>query len=166
MRACHCTNGDGRSTVRGEERKFLQPQWMGHIPLSGKSILLHAEQGLGDSIQFVRYAPRLASAGARVVLEVPIPWLVLLKRVRGVDTVVRRGEALPTFDLHCPLLSLPLAGGTRVDTTPAMGGYLGADAQRLARWSAVLGPRTAAARVGLVWSGSTRTPTITTAVFA
>lgn len=141
--------------ARGEDRQFPQPQWTGQTSLSGITILLHAEQGLGDSIQFARYAQLLASAGARVVLEVPVPLASLLKRVQGVDSVVRRGETLPVFDVHCPLLSLPLALGTRVDTIPAMPCYLSADAQRRARWSTVLGPRTVAARVGLVWSGST-----------
>lgn len=139
----------------GEQRNFRQPLWLGQTPLAGKTILLHGEQGLGDSIQFVRYAKLLAASGAKVILEVPIPLASLLGRIEGVTSVVRRGEPLPTFDWHCPLLSLPLALGTRVETIPAEPGYIRSESRRQDRWSYRLGPRQNRPRVGLVWSGST-----------
>src|SRR5205823_3919467 len=83
-------------------------QWRGE-PLEGKTILLHAEQGFGDVIQFLRYVPRVLARGAKiVVLEVARPLLPLARRIRGI-TVVARGDPLPAFDTHCPLLSLPRA---------------------------------------------------------
>lgn len=138
-----------------EDRHFARPLWLGRESLHGKSILLHGEQGLGDCIQFSRYAEQLASQGAKVILEVPIPLVGLLTRVSGVHTAIPRGSELPPFDWHCPLLSLPLAMGTRLETIPATRSYLNADPTLHNRWANVLGPRRAAKRVGLVWSGST-----------
>ena len=91
-----------------------QPLWLGETPLAGKTILLHAEQGLGDTVQFARYAPLLARAGAKVVLEVQPELKALLAGLDGVAAVVARGEPLPPFDVHCPLASLPLACKTEL----------------------------------------------------
>jgi hypothetical protein len=133
------------------QRAFAQPLWLGEVPLDGKTILLHAEQGLGDTLQFCRYAPLVAARGGRVVLEVQKPLVDLMRDLPGVAAVVARGEPLPDFDLHCPLLSLPLAFGTRLDTIPAQMPYLGAPAERAAGWEARLTKRP---RIGLVWSGN------------
>ena len=95
----------------GQRRQLRAPLWLGDAPVSGKTILLHAEQGFGDTIQFIRYAPLLASRGAKVVCEVQPELLSLLSRFEGID-IIAQGEPLPPFDLHCPLLSLPLAFGT------------------------------------------------------
>jgi hypothetical protein len=122
--------------------------------LAGKTILVHCEQGLGDTIQFCRYLPLLAQRGARVVLTLPRVLLGLLQHLPGVDQFFVQGEALPSTDVHCPLLSLPLAFETTLATVPSPGGYLEPDPLKLARWSDWLGEKTKP-RVGLVWSGST-----------
>ena len=134
--------------LKAARRPFAQPLWRGE-PLAGRTILLHAEQGLGDTIQMARYAPLVAAKGGRVILEVQPPLRPLLEGL-GV-TIVSRGEALPAFDLHCPLLSLPWAFATELATIPADVPYLRAADDRVARWRERLpeGPR-----VGLAWSGS------------
>jgi len=135
-------------------RHFTQPLWTGAEDLRDKTILLHAEQGLGDTIQFCRYARLVADRGARVILEVPGSLLALMQSLAGPHALIERGQALPEFDLHCPLLSLPLAFGTRLSTIPGETPYLYADPAKVTEWRERLGPRTAR-RVGLAWSGST-----------
>jgi Flp pilus assembly protein TadD len=134
-------------------REFAVPQWRGDEDVAGKTLLIHAEQGLGDTLQFVRYAPLVAGRGARVVLEVQPSLRALVASVPGGVQVLARGEALPPIDLHCPLLSLPLAFGTRLDTIPAATPYLCADPARIQAWQQRLGPP-AGVRIGLVWSGN------------
>jgi hypothetical protein len=134
-------------------RPFAQPLWLGRAPLQGRRILLHAEAGLGDTIQFCRYAPLVTALGAQVDLEVPAPLLALLSTLRAPCTLVRRGDPLPEFDVHCPLMSLPLALGTTVDTIPADVPYLYADPAKVEDWRRHLGAARAP-RVGLAWSGS------------
>ena len=135
------------------KRDFPQPLWLGKESLGGKTILLHSEQGLGDTIQFCRYARLVAALGARVVMELPEPLLDLLKDLAGVSEFIAKGSALPAFDYHCPLLSLPLAFKTDLGTVPTLPRYLGADGERIAKWRARLGERTKP-RIGLVWSGN------------
>jgi tetratricopeptide (TPR) repeat protein len=127
--------------------------WLGDTPLSGKTILLHAEQGLGDTIQFARYAPLVAAQGAKVVLEVQPELKSLLSRLDGAAAVVARGEAPPPFDLHCPLGSLPLARKTELPTVPAAIPYLSAEEAHLQKWSARIGtlPRP---RIAVAWAGN------------
>ena len=134
-----------------QRRTFPAPLWLGDEPVAGKTILLHAEQGFGDTIQFIRYAPLLANLGANVICEVQPELQPLLSQLKGI-TVIAAGETLPAFDLHCPLLSLPLAFKTGGETIPASIPYLAAPADRLERWRVRLPP--GAARVGFVWSGS------------
>lgn len=136
-----------------EKRDFDAPLWLGAEPVEGKTILLHAEQGLGDTLQFARYAPLLAARGARVILEVQPALAGLLARLPGVAQVLPKGARLPPFDFHCPLLSLPLAFGTDVDSVPTPGAYLTADAGREAAWAELLGEKTRP-RIGIVWSGN------------
>lgn len=138
--------------LQGAVRPFAQPLWTGAQPLAGKTLLLHAEQGLGDTVQFCRYARLLQARGARVLMEVQAPLLPLLRSLAGVDAWLRQGDALPPFDFHCPLLSLPLALGTTPDTVPAGNPYLFADTALAQDWGQRLGPATRR-RVGLVWSG-------------
>ncbi len=133
-------------------REFAQPQWQGEA-LDGKTILLHAEQGLGDTLQFARYVPMVAARGGRVVLEVQRPLVPLLAGLPGVAAILAQGEALPPFDLHSPLLSLPLAFGTTLETIPAQIPYLAAAAERTARWQPVIGAR-ARPRIGVAWAGN------------
>jgi len=138
-----------------EHREFSQPLWLGEQPLAGKTILLRGEQGMGDIIQFCRYATLVAARGARVVLEAPRPLVNLLRSLQGVVQLVEFGESLPPFDCHCPLLSLPLAFGTMPATIPAQVPYLRSSTARVNYWRDKLGPRSRP-RVGLVWSGGFR----------
>ena len=105
-------------------RDYVEPLWLGQDFALGATILLHAEQGFGDTLQFCRYAPMVAALGARVVIETQPELKRLLTGLPGVARVVAQGEATGPFDLHCPLLSLPLAFGTRVETVPASVPYL------------------------------------------
>jgi tetratricopeptide (TPR) repeat protein len=134
-------------------RNFSQPAWRGEEPIAGKTILLHAEQGLGDTIQFCRYAKLVAERGATVLMEVQRALAPLLAGLEGVDRLLVTGEPLPPFDVHCPLLSVPLAFNTGLSTIPAGVPYLRSAPDRVGAWQARLGPRTLP-RVGLVWSGS------------
>ncbi|MGE5366831.1 MAG: tetratricopeptide repeat protein [Betaproteobacteria bacterium] len=127
--------------------------WLGEFPLHGKTILLHAEQGLGDTIQFARYAPLLAAQGAKVVLEVQPELKSLLSRLDGVTAVVARGEAPPPFDVHCPLGSLPLALKTELPSVPAAIPYLSADDGHLSQWSARI-EELPHPRIALAWAGN------------
>ena len=134
--------------------EFSQPRWLGKERIDGKTILLHTDEGLGDAIQFLRYAPMVAALGARVVVVVPDALCPLLSGLEGVSECIPLSEtALPAFDLYCPLTSLPLAFGTRLDTIPSMTPYLSARAESLPAWEARLGARDGL-RVGLVWSGN------------
>jgi tetratricopeptide (TPR) repeat protein len=133
---------------------FSEPRWSGRESLQGKSILLHAEQGLGDTIQFCRYVAQVAGLGARVYLVVPPPLRSFLRNLEGVHKIVDDGH-LPQFDYHCPLPSLPRAFATRLDTIPAAASYLGADADVVSAWRAKLGAKTGP-RIGMVWSGNPR----------
>jgi tetratricopeptide (TPR) repeat protein len=132
-------------------REFPQPQWRGD-DLSGKTILLHAEQGFGDTIQFVRYLPMVAQKGGTIILELPDSLRPLIRNFGGVVGMYRRGDRLPPFDVHCPLLSLPLAFSTMLETIPATVPYLYPPAERIESWRTRLA-NTGTPRVGLVWSG-------------
>jgi len=135
----------------GVDRGFRQPQWRGE-DIAGKTILLHPEQGLGDTLQFCRYAPLIAARGARVILEVQGPLRAIASTLDGPAQIVATGETLPDFDWHCPLLSLPPAFGTRLDTVPAAVPYLHPLPAAVAAWAEKLGPKRRP-RVGLAWSG-------------
>ena len=134
-----------------------QSLWLGEQSIEGKTVLLYAEQGLGDTIQFVRYVSLVAALGAKVILEVQPELKMLLSDLKGADLVISRGEELPQFDFHCPLLSLPLACGTRLETIPAATPYLRASPEAAKEWNARLGAEglgaTGRPRIGLVWSG-------------
>lgn len=140
-------------SFRAPRRDFGRPLWLGDAPLDGRTILLHHDQGLGDAIQFSRYATPLAARGARVVLEVPAPLVALLRDVEGVADVIRTGDPLPAFDCHCPLSSLPLALRSDLDCLPAAPAYLRADPGKVRGWEARLGPATRP-RVGVVAAGN------------
>jgi len=141
----------GRSGMPAR-RRLGKPLWLGEYPPQRKTILLHAEQGLGDTIQLARYVPLVARMGASVVLEVPVELVGLLGRLAGVAAVVARGAPLPAFDLHCPMGSLPLALATEPDSIPAAIPYLTASAELIAQWRPRLAPLRHP-RVGFVWSG-------------
>jgi tetratricopeptide (TPR) repeat protein len=135
------------------KRDFAPPLWLGRTPLQGRTILLHAEQGYGDTLQFCRYAPLVAAAGATVLLEVQRGLEPALAGLEGVSRLLAQGDALPEFDCHCPLLSLPLAFGTELPTIPAPPRYLSAAPERVAHWRAKLGERRRP-RIGVVWAGN------------
>jgi Flp pilus assembly protein TadD len=129
-----------------------RPQWQGGDNIAGRTVLLHAEQGFGDAIQFVRYAREVAARGAEVVVGCAAPLQRLFARADGVGRAVVPGrDPLPPFDLHAPLMSLPLAFGTTLATIPSAP-YLQADADRAAAWRQRL--PTAQRNVGIVWSGN------------
>jgi tetratricopeptide (TPR) repeat protein len=132
---------------------FLQPPWLGEDAISGKVILIHSEQGLGDTIQFCRYVPLVTARGAHVIFEVAPPLQKLMTGFAGTAQVISRGDPLPDFDLHCPLLSLPLAFGTKLETIPSDVPYLQAPSSALTNWDTRLGPK-GRPRIGLVWSGN------------
>ncbi len=134
-------------------RRFPHPLWTGAEQLQGKTILLHSEQGLGDTLQFCRYVKLVSDLGARVILEVQEPLMCVLASLEGVQQLVARGNALPPFDYHCPLLSLPLAFKTCLETIPSAQGYLTSLPSKRAQWEGRLGKKTHP-RVGIVWSGS------------
>ena len=99
-------------------RDFSQRQWNGEAAV-GMTLLIHAEQGFGDTLQFCRYASLVAARGMNVILEVQPELVRLIYSLSGVKKVVGRGNPLPSFDLHCPMMSLPLAFGTKVETIPS-----------------------------------------------
>jgi hypothetical protein len=137
-------------------RDFAQPQWRGE-PALGSTLLIQAEQGFGDTIQFCRYAKLAAARGLRVTLEVQPSLVRLLLGMQGVDRVIGRGEALPAFDLHCPMLSLPSALGLTLMNLPGFEPYLHADPAQVAAWSMRLPKMIGAApRIGLAWAGNPR----------
>ena len=139
----------------GDDRKFLQRRWKGEV-LGGERILLYAEQGLGDTMQFVRYVPLVAARGGEVVLEVQPALHDLLARTDGASRVIRRGEALPEFSWQCPLMSLPLALGTELETIPARVPYIVPDAARVETWRRRLPGNTR--RIVLAWAGNPSHP--------
>jgi Tfp pilus assembly protein PilF len=141
----------------GAKRNFHKPGWLGSEPIANKTLLLHAEAGLGDTLQFCRYAPLCAQQDATVILEVPAPLVELVKTLEGVADVIAMGERLPPFDYHCPLMSLPLALGTTLDSVPASTPYLRASEAKVAYWRNRLGESTRP-RIGLAWSGNPRNP--------
>ena len=146
-----------KRTGMAARKEFRKPPWLGETPLSGKTIVLHAEQGLGDTVQFARYVPQVARMGARVVLEVPPELKPLLAGLDGVAETVVRGEKLPPYDLHCPLGSLPLACKTGVADIPGTIPYLRASETYLAKWRARL-EKLPSPRVALAWSGRAAHP--------
>jgi tetratricopeptide (TPR) repeat protein len=142
----------GFPSPRGE---FVQPRWDGG-DLNGRTILLHSEAGFGDTIQFVRYAPMVASRGGKVLLECQAPLLGLMRGLPGVEQLVTTNEPLPHFDVHCPMMNLPLAFGTTMQTIPATVPYLRADPSLIESWRVRLGRADGQLRIGLIWAGNQR----------
>ena len=144
-----------KGAVKGKQpRNFECPQWRGE-DLTGKTIFLHSEQGYGDTIQFLRYVPLVASRGGRVILEVPPPLLRLAERLQGAVQVFASGVAPAAVDFFCPLLSLPRAFGTTVATIPGEVPYLTVDPVAVAAWRRRVADLKGL-RVGLVWAGNPR----------
>jgi Flp pilus assembly protein TadD len=138
------------SETQGPPRELPGMRWTGAEDLNGATLLLYAEQGLGDTIQMARYATLAKQRGARVILEVPPPLKRLLASVPGVDGIAGTGQPLPPFDFHCALMSAPHAFGTTLESIPHLHRYVSVEAAAIAHWK--LG--TPHRRVGFAWSGS------------
>ena len=133
--------------------RFNQAPWLGDKSIEGKTILIHSEQGLGDTIQFCRYLEMVSALGAYVIFEVEPVLFPLLKQLKGVYEFIQKGESLPEFDYHCPLLTLPLAFKTSLETIPCHNAYLKADIDKRKIWEKRLG-NGLTPKIGLTWSGS------------
>jgi len=144
----------GDKSADPQKRNFGQPLWLGEESLVGKSILLHAEQGLGDTLQFCRYAKLFKGISGKVILEVQQPLVALFESFGGIDEVIERGKPLPTFDYHCPLLSLPYAFKTQLNNIPNQNSpYISTEIGVREQWNKKLGEKKLP-RVGLVWRGN------------
>ncbi len=137
-------------------RPFRQPPWDG-TPLDGRTILLYAEQGLGDTIQFLRYAALVKERGGTVVLECQEVLLALAATCPGIDRLVAAGSELPAFDTHAPLLSLPRIFRTTLETVPARVPYLSADPGPVERWREALAA-VEGFKIGIAWQGNPGNP--------
>jgi tetratricopeptide (TPR) repeat protein len=133
--------------------KLSQPKWLGKEPIDGKTLLVCVDEGLGDALQFARYMPLLAARGAKVTLMVDEALRPLMSNVRGVSECLSFGAPLPPFDLHCPLMSLPLALGTTLDSIPPETYLPPIPPARIQAWQDRLSSHKRL-RVGLVWSGN------------
>ncbi len=134
-------------------RNFPAPIWLGKESLNGKTILLHTEQGLGDTLQFCRYVPLVERLGCKVILEAEKPLIGIMQSLSSKVQIIEKNTPLPDFDYHCPLMSLPLAFATTIETIPSRGPYLKVDESRVKFWKAKL-KNTKKPRVGLVWRGN------------
>lgn len=136
-------------------RHFPQPMWLGNESLAGKTILIYAEQGFGDDIQFCRYVAEVEKLGAKVILDVHKPVVSLMAGLKGNFTIIESKSDLPDFDYHCSMMSLPYVFKTQLETIPANTPYIYASESKAQDWQKKLGKKTQP-RVGLVWSGSMR----------
>jgi tetratricopeptide (TPR) repeat protein len=136
-----------------DPRNFREPEWDGSVQLD-KILLLHAEQGFGDTFQFIRYAPLVRERVGQVVLECQAELAELLRTVSGIDVIAVRNQGLPFFDMHIALLDLPRAMGTTLETIPAFVPYMSANAEKVKAWSELLAADPPGKRVGVVWSGN------------
>ena len=140
-------------TFTSPVRNFSQRLWLGNDNIADKTILVYSEQGFGDTIQFYRYLLKLKEIGCKIVFETQVPLVSLIKAQKNICQVISKGEALPNFDVHCPLLSLPLAFKTTLETIPAPIPYLFSSPEKLELWRTKLGIKHKP-RIGLAWSGN------------
>jgi hypothetical protein len=140
-------------TTRFPPRNFRQPVWCGE-PLEGRAILLHTEQGLGDALQFIRYAPLVKRFGGTVFVECEKPLWKLLSRCPGIEQLIVAGEEVPPFDVYAPLLSLPGILKTTMASIPANVPYVFADNALITLWRDRLGGGRLF-RIGINWHGRT-----------
>ena len=134
-------------------RHYEKPLWLGEESLKGRSILIYPEQGYGDFIQFYRYIPKLQALGARIILETPAPLISLITESSTEVEIVESGRKLPKFDFQCPIMSLPLAFKTNLNSIPNKFPYVKAGPEKIKAWQEKLGVKTKK-RIGLAWSGS------------
>ena len=133
------------------QRNFRQPLWLGQESLVEKTLLLHSEQGLGDTLQLCRYLALVADLGAQVIFEVEASLFPLLKSLPSIHKVIEKGQQLPDFDYHCPLMSLPLAFKTDLNSIPSSSAYIVANFAKVQYWKNKLGKKNKP-RIGIVWS--------------
>jgi tetratricopeptide (TPR) repeat protein len=137
------------------KRAMTTPLWLGETSIAGKTLFIYWEQGYGDTLHCCRYATMAANAGARVILEVQESLTELMRTLDGVAVLINQGDPTPDHDLHCPIMSLPLAFGTTLETIPAEVPYLHAEPERVAYWRERLAGLSER-RIGLVWAGGAR----------
>lgn len=142
-----------QAALKAHRRDFTQPAWEGQ-PFAGQTLLVYCEQGCGDSIQFVRYLPAVAALGGTLLLECPPELSRLFSGLSSLVRIVPAGEELPSFDLHCPLLSLPKLLGTRLETIPAEIPYLSVPEAARSAMPVLAARPEAPLKVGLVWAGN------------
>ena len=136
-----------------EKRNFEKPLWLGEQSIEGKTILVHSEQGFGDTIQFCRYIELLQNKKCRILMEVEKPLINLIRGLLPQENVFEKNTSLPSFDFHCPLMSLPLAFGTNFNTIPNVIPYLRPEKHSYLEWQKFLGPKERP-RIGIVWKGN------------
>ena len=134
-------------------RHFLQPLWLGDEDLTGKTILVHSEQGLGDSIQFCRYIKFFEKMECRVLLEIEKPLMSLMRSLLPRECIFEKGSALPKFDVHCPMMSLPHAFGTSPNNIPFSNSYFSAQGKQVEQWRQHL-KGSKKPLIGLAWRGN------------
>ena len=135
------------------QRKFNKPLWLGDSDLAGRTLLLHSEQGLGDTLQFSRYVQNFSDLGCTILLEVEQALTSIMECLLPKNQIIEKGDQLPFFDYHCPLMSLPLAFKTKKETVPYPSPYLFASRKRVQWWSDYLGVKTKK-RIGIAWKGN------------
>ena len=139
--------------TRQVQQDFSEPLWLGKESLEGKTILLHNEQGLGDTLQFCRYAKLVSNLGGSVILKAQPPLISLLNNLEGVSYLVPEGEHVPKFDYQCPLMSLPLAFKTDINSIPASKSYIKCSPDKILQWAEKLGEKLKL-RIGIAWSST------------
>ncbi|CAN5363906.1 tetratricopeptide repeat protein [soil metagenome] len=161
----HLLRGEYRSGWEGYDWRFRMPALLPHAPkfsqprwdgsdLTGKTILLLGEQGVGDNIQFARYATPLAARGGQVILGCQKSVAALLATIPGVKRVVSESDPLPPFDTWIPMLSVPALLGTTLENIPATVPYIFPDQRKVDEWKSTLAPQRAALNIGLAWAGN------------
>jgi len=143
----------GEFNTRQVQQDYIEPLWLGEDSLAGKSILLHNEQGLGDTLQFCRYVKLVSNLGGRVILKAQKPLISLLSDLEGVSHLVAEGEEVPKFDFQCPLMSLPLAFKTEINTIPVSKKYIHSSPIKAQEWKNKLGEKFKP-RIGIAWSST------------
>jgi tetratricopeptide (TPR) repeat protein len=133
---------------------FKQPLWLGQTPVSNQVLYIYPEQGLGDFIHFCRYVPLVEKLGAKVILKVPDPLYGMIKTMGLNARIVRNNEKVDEFDFHCPIMSLPLAFKTTLETIPSNTPYFFSDQFKKSYWERKFTYAANSLKVGLVWSGS------------
>jgi hypothetical protein len=139
--------------TKNNYKLYNQPLWLGKESLQNKTLLVEAEQGFGDIIQFCRYIPMLENIEAKVILETPKALASIIKTIPSNFLILEKGQSLPHFDYHIPIMSLPHAFNTTAHNIPASIPYLFSDKIKRESWNKKLGKKTKP-RIGLVWSGS------------